>query len=423
VDTLHPRVSVWLGGKSLEHWGLRRFLTSVSVSRVLDRTEPTSDKPKGRAKRSSASITLQNPDNQIVDQMAIKEDLEIWLGYGSDMYHRGSFLVVQPSVTWPNAAASSISLKAEDYAAEMLGNDALVRTFGDPANPSSVAGLDEVVKTIANSYGMDHEVEESIGKLQLFNTCKMRGETDWDFLERILKTTSTGFMYVDTSPPESGSGKRHVLKVQPFTAATDLIQDNGKTLTMGYRDYRADLHLASAKVSMQGLKADQFAGSSKGDGGQTLLVGAGGAPSEIFLTKPGGEGIAGDESSTVSGVGGERKVDLPVGPLSLSQFREAIDLWLDFKLKITATLSPAVPYLYPGYIVQLLGLGPFSGRALLTSVQDKWGASGYTQTLELRSADWMSGQAGESDKKTGTTLLVGATGAPSEVFISPASGP
>jgi hypothetical protein len=374
VDTLVPEADVYLGGESLKHWGLNGFLKSISVTRVISRTRPTQSNAKGKAKRSSASLVFSNLDNQILTTLALKEGVDIWLGYGiGEMYYRGGFVVVKPNITF--ADTMDITLTLEDRSAEMVSSFPF-RRFREGEK------VGDIVANICREYGLDADIEEAIAETKILGPgmSKTNRESDWQFLERLLYTTGTGLMYVE--PVAHG---QDILVVKPITGKPVAFGvRNFQNISLGYKAYDADIHLKSVAITMDALDIKELKAGQVEDTGAALQTSTGGIVQHGQVVD--NRSSINDASPQEPESTGSVSFDMPPGPLMLSAFEGAVALWNKFKIRLTAELHPAVPFLYPGQLVELKGVGPFSGKVLITEIKDSFGSSGYSQSLTMRSA-------------------------------------
>lgn len=374
MDTLIPRAVVKLSGVTLDSFGMAGFLRNLRVERVVDRSQPAMDRAHGRAKRGNMSISLNNLDGQLAGVVAIRERVDIWLGYGTELFYRGSFRVTRPSFSFADSA--EINLAGEDESADLVST-----TSGLRFHKSTT--VEEVVRKVAERHKLRHAVHPDVASIQIGTLDQHRHENDWLFLDRALYRSGAGWLYIE--PSDTGDSQ---IVVKPFTETTPLYRSAGSAdrpsselFRLGYRTKDADWPIKSAEVHLEAEDAtDVEAGEVSEDGLGVTFTSALGEESAAV-------GVTPQKARSSRGVAntGRTKTATFFSPevTSLAKIEDAAAFWREHNIRISVALYPGLPFLYPNMKVLLLGVGPFSGEVIIVSVEDTWGPDGYRQNLQV----------------------------------------
>lgn len=402
MDTLVPVVEVVLGGKTLSSLkGLNRFLHSAHVSLSRDKTRPSrSNGGVGENLRSTAGITLVNLDGQLWDAPRMREDMVIRIGYlGSSKYTRGGFIVTKPAFVLPGSGAITIQLSAEDYGADMVhdtrSRNLIGRTLGD------------AVAEVARSHSMESRVDPEIANVIIGNRGVKRPGTlsDWKFLEHMVHESGAHVMRVEAG---TEPGARATLIVEQLLHRPLRKAGSDTVFSIGYRT-AADYPAVSVSLDMRGVEPDALAGGTVGDtGAQSKLfsIRTGSTTDPVIIAQredTPGVASADGESEEEAPLVESSVVAIPKGVFSLREFAKSVALWGEFKIRLSVSLSPGLPFLFPGHIIDLRGVGPFSGKVVVMSVEDDFGPGGYSQTLACASPLEGSVLSGSEDVGSGAS--------------------
>lgn len=402
MDTLVPRANILLSGRTLEDWGLRSFLRSVTCSRSADRTATTRRDVKGRSRRDTATLVFDDADHQVVRHIAMRERVDIMLGY-DELWHRGSYMTYAPSPEY--AEDQSISIECQDMSMKLMENQGAANRRW-----SGASTLGQIVRKVVNTlaYGMDADVHPDLEGLTFHGISSERHESDWDFLERLVRMTGIGQMFVRPGWAAGSATAQDTLVVRPFGHQIDKlpIPDAPRPAVLGYRDPSVDVPIGSAKVRLDVEKGLAAVGADLDATTGKFLVfrgDTGKATTAIQVGSAGGGVASTGRTLLGSDVAGEAGMLYPPGLTFLRDFETSLRLWQAFAVRLDLDLPVAAPFLYPSQKVRITGVGPFSGDAVITSIRDTYGDGGYGQTLEAVSAAAMDAT---DDATVGFKVLV-----------------
>ena len=405
MNTLVPRARILLGGATLEEWGLRPFLRSVTCTRSTDRVGDSRKKQKGRTQRDSATLVFDNTDHQVVRQLAMRERVEIHLGYDGMMHHRGTYLTYSPSISY-GSDDMTVSMDCQDLSIKLMEGQVSKdrKWFGGVT-------LEQVVRQVANSYGMASDVHSSLKDLEFRDLQSERREPDWQFLERLIHLSGAGFMYVDPAS-HLADDPNDTIVIRPFGFNIEKlpVDTRPRPLKLGYRVHSADVPIGSASVRLDPEKGLKVIGADLDSKGAKTLVFRGDTKDKSTVVQLIPEADVGSADRLTLGKGlasvGEAGAFYPPGLVFIREFEDSVRLWKMFAVELSIELPIGFPALYPLQLVDLEGLGPFSGKAIATSVKDTYGSDGYSQTLSVRSASALDA-IGDTDAGFKTLLFRG----------------
>ena len=392
MNTLVPQTKIILGTQTLTEWGLRPFLRSVTCSRSAAKTPWTKKDPKGRPKRDMATLVFDNTEHQVARYIAMREHVEIYMGYGfgGADWHRGSYLTYNPAVSY-GANDMSISVTCQDASIKLMENQA-----ASNRKWSGRFTLEQIAKRVAVAYHMDLDIHESLRDHVFVGMSSERHESDWHFLQRLTDQTGAGVVYVRPATVVKGNERREAIVIRPFgfELPETPVRAKPEPVKLGYRDPYSDVPIGSASVKLDVEKGLKAVGGALDDvSGKFLAFKGSGvneaAAIEVVTELPDGgssrRALFGKDAEDI----GEAGAFFPPGLVFLRDFERSLKLWKSFAIELSLQLPIAAPFLYPLQLIELSGLGPFSGKAIITTIQDKFGMDGYSQSLTAVSSSML----------------------------------
>ena len=413
MNTLVPTIDIALNGRTLDEWGLRDFLLSVNLTRSIDRTIGTKKSAKGRKIKNKATLSFANLDYQLTNLISLNTIVEISVGYqGYPSRLLGIYHIKSSSFVFAGNGELTAVIEAEDSSAKLSGNFP-ARSFNQPNQT-----LKQLVDRVLSDYPeLTSKIDSTVANTPIPSTWKGSNESDFAFLERIMAYTSAGLMSIQPIENKPDSPFIAELVIEPLQGKRLINEDTDRPYVLAYR-YPGDIWLNSVNINMDGIDPAVKTTGMITKQGKTIL----GELNDKGLTgryTPVSNSFAGHgdpQSPAASGYGSQstRATVGTVAPPSdagflISDFSDSVNLWENLRTTMNAVVHPGVPFLAPGQIVDIQGVGFFSGEAMIFEIRDSWGSNGYMQNIILRSPRTGVASTQFTGRQQDQTLIFGET--------------
>jgi hypothetical protein len=332
------------------------LIKSVRINKNLDKT---ATRGKKRVKTNTCDITLANVDHQLDNIMRMGRRIQVFFGYGSQVYRVGSYLLNNPVWKYPKSGVPSVSYKGTAGDVRLM--------LSKTARVYRAKTFNEVLADMASRSGM--VLASTVVSAEKETFVKTAAESDWDALQRWSLDRGYEFWVDESTEPNT-------MHCGAFDIGDITIFGGGQKFSVGWGPNTQAYLPAQEMIIEHRYPVATGGGSAKIDKTKRNInvpvAGGPGRPAKVHRFEAGWD----EEKSTT------KPSSTKTTSVNVTVAGNASASASTLTKQVTAVFYPGVPIFKLGQRMPVVEMGDQSGLYTIMDITHEFGVGGFKTTVK-----------------------------------------